>query len=335
MKSLVRAFAGAVQRAPWAVVIVTILITVVLGSLAGKYLPAEDQNESFAPDAPELSASTYIAETFGSVASMQVLMSSTAGDVITLDALNAVMALNESVLASDAAQYIAGSEQAPAILSHLAPVQFALEAGAAYPASDVEVKALYVAGTEELPAEFRSFLTALVSEDFDPDAVVAEYGLTSISYVSTDDIEEFADRAVAFADAVMAALAPASITMDPFSQELIFGSSDEFQDEFLRLFASAGLIILLVLAIVFVVRPSSVKDRGLFVSGVVLMLVGAGISVAPGLALLFPDVLPQSWADAGLAPVLLTALTFYLAAFLLWTVGSRRLPRTVADTLLA
>lgn len=105
MKSLVRALASAVRKAPWAVVVVTILITVVLGSLAGKYLPAEDQNESFAPDAPELSASTYITETFGSVASMQVLMSSKTGDVITIDALNAVMALNESVLASDAAQY--------------------------------------------------------------------------------------------------------------------------------------------------------------------------------------------------------------------------------------
>jgi hypothetical protein len=196
------------------------------------------------------------------------------------------------------------------------------------------VKALYIGGLDELPPEFRSFLTALVSEDANLETATAEYGLTAISYVSSDDFDESAGRAVVLADAVWATPTPDSVTLDPFSQELIFGSSDEFQTEILRLFASAGLIILLVLATVFLVRPSSAKDRGLFIGGVVLMVVGAAISIAPGLALLFPDVLPQSWADAGLGPVLLTAVTFYIAAFLLWTVGSRRLRRTVADTLL-
>ena len=89
MKSLVRALAGSVQKAPWAVVGVTVVLTLVLGYFAGQYLPAEDQNESFAPDAPELAASAFISETFGAVATMQVLTSSTTEDVITLDALNA------------------------------------------------------------------------------------------------------------------------------------------------------------------------------------------------------------------------------------------------------
>jgi predicted RND superfamily exporter protein len=334
VKSLVRGLASSVQKAPWLVVGATILLTLVLGYFAGQYLPAEDQNESFAPDAPELSASAYISETFGAVATMQVLTSSTTGDVITLDALNAQLSLAESVNASEGGEYLAVSSEVPAVLSYLAPVQFALDEGAPFPTSDAEVKALYVDGIDELPPEFRSFLTALVSEDADLSAVTAQYGLTAISYVSSDDFDESARRAVILADAVWATPTPESITLDPFSQELIFGSSDDFQEEILRLFASAGLIILLVLAIVFLVRPSSVKDRGLFIAGVVLMLIGAAISVAPGLALLFPDVLPQSWADAGLAPVLLTALLFYVAAFLLWSVGSRRLRRTVADTLL-
>ena len=334
MKSLVRALAGSVQKAPWIVVGATVVLTLVLGYFAGQYLPAEDQNESFAPDAPELAASAYISETFGAVATMQVLTSSTTDDVITLDALNAQLSLDESVHASEGGEYLAGSSEVPAVLSFLAPVQFALQEGAPFPTSDAEVKALYVGGLEGLPPEFKGFLSALVSEDADLDTATAQYGLTAISYVSSDDFDESARRAVLLADAVWAAPTPESITLDPFSQELIFGSSDDFQEEILRLFASAGLIILLVLAIVFLVRPSSVKDRRLFVAGVVLMLIGAGISIAPGLALLFPDVLPGSWADAGLGPVLLTALLFYVAAFLLWSVGSRRLRRTVADTLL-
>ncbi|MCH7670430.1 MAG: MMPL family transporter [Acidobacteria bacterium] len=334
MKSLVRGLASAVRRVPWVVVGVTVVLTMVFGSLASQFLPAEDQNEAFAPNAPELSASTFISETFGSVASMQVLTSSSTGDVITLDALNAVFALDESVRASDAAQYLADSQEFSAVLSHLAPVQFALQAGAEYPTSDSEVKALYVGGFGELPVEFQAFMTALVSEDANFETATAEYGLTAISYVSSDDFDESARRAVAVADAVSIAQTSESIAMDPFSQELIFGSSDDFQQEILRLFASAGLIILLVLASVFMVRTGSVRDRGLFVVGIVLMVIGASISIAPGLALLFPDVLPASWADAGLGPVLLTALMFYVAAFLLWTVGSRRIRRTVADTLL-
>lgn len=334
MKALVRGLAASVQKAPWAVLGITIALTLVLGYFAGQYLPAEDQNESFAPDAPELQASAFISETFGAVATMQVLTSSSSGDVITLDALNAQLSLDESVTASEGGEYLAQSSEIPAILSYLAPVQFAVQEGAPFPTSDAEVKALYAGGLDGLPPEFRSFLTALVSEDADLAAATAQYGLTAISYVSSDDFDESARRAVLLADAVWATPTSDSITLDPFSQELIFGSSDDFQEEILRLFASAGLIILLVLAIVFLVRPSSVKDRGLFIAGVVLMLIGAAISIAPGLALLFPDILPQSWADAGLGPVLLTAVVFYVAAFLLWSVGSRRLRRTVADTLL-
>jgi predicted RND superfamily exporter protein len=334
LKSLVRGLASAVGKAPWVVIGVTIAITLVLGYFASLYLPAEDQNESFAPNAPELSASTFISETFGSVATMQILTSSSTGDVITLDALVAALALDETVRSSEGGQYLADSSEVPALLSFLAPVQFALEEGAPFPTSDAEVKALYVAGLEQLPAEFRTFLTALVSQDADLKAATAEYGLTAISYVSSDDFDESAGRAVAIADAVWATPAPESITLDPFSQELIFGSSDDFQEEILRLFASAALIILLVLAVVFLVRPDSVRDRGLFIAGVVLMAIGASISIAPSLALLFPDVFPESWADAGLGPVLLAAALFYVAAFFLWTIGSRRLRRTVADTLL-
>ena len=175
-----------------------------------------------------------------------------------------------------AGEYLADSAEVPAVLSYLAPVQFALQGGAPSPTSDAEVKALYVAGLNELPPEFRSFLTALVSEDANLETAVARYGLTAIAYVSSDDFDESAasGRSPSLTQCGPHRL-PSAVTLDPFSQELIFGSSDEFQTEILRLFASAGLIILLVLAIVFLVRPSSVKDRRLFIAGVVLMIIGA------------------------------------------------------------
>jgi predicted RND superfamily exporter protein len=336
VKSLVNAIATVVRKAPWVVIVVTLVITFALGGLASNYLPAEDQNESFAPDAPELNAASEIGEQFGSTASrLQVLTSSTADDVITLEGLQTTTALDETVRASEAAEYLIDANGTPAVLSYLAPVQFAIQDGAPVPTSDAEVKALYALGMDSVPQEFRSFLVALLSTDADVESATASFGLTAITYeTDAENFDESARRATLVADAVAEAPTPVSITNDSFSQELIFASGGDFEAEILRMFAAAGLIILLVLSIVFVVKPSTMKDRGLFYVGVALMLGGVLISIAPSLGLLFPDVFPASWGEAEIGPVLMAAGILYLAAFVLWTVGSRKLRRTAADTLL-
>ncbi|VAW08426.1 hypothetical protein MNBD_ACTINO01-2071, partial [hydrothermal vent metagenome] len=334
MKTLVNALAAAVKRAPWVVIALTIVITAILGSFAGKYLPSADQNESFAPDAPELAAGSEIAQTFGAVSRIQVLTSSTTGDVITLDGLQAVIALEESIRGSDAGDILIDLPQSPAIVTFMAPVQFAIQGGAPMPTSDAEVKALYTAGLSMMPTEFTSFLTALVSDDADLEAATAELGLSAVSYESSDNFDEAAVAAGSISDAIVSAPTPSTITNEAFSLELIFAAGDDFQTEILRLFASAGLIIFLVLAIIFLVKPSAVKDRALYIAGIVLMLAGLSIALAPSLALVIPGVFPQSWADADLGPILLTAALFYLAAFILWAVGSGKLRRTTSDTLI-
>jgi len=142
------------------------VITFGLGSLASKYLPAEDQNESFAPDAPELVAAAEIGEQFGSTtARLQVLTSSTDNDVITLVGFEAAEALDESVRMSDAGSYLVDSNGSPAVLSYLAPVQFAIQGGAPVPTSDAEVKTLYTMGLDSVAPEVRSFLVALLSTE--------------------------------------------------------------------------------------------------------------------------------------------------------------------------
>jgi hypothetical protein len=333
VKTLVNGLATAVRRFPWVVIALTVIISMVLGGFAGQFQPAEDQNESFAPDAPELTAATEIGERFGSSTRLQVLASSTTGDVITLEALEAANALDQSVRSGPAAEYLIDTPQSPAVLSYLAPVQFAVDNGAPFPTSDEEVKALYITGLEEVPAQFRSFLEALVSDEADLEAATAELGLSAITYATSDDFDVAAERARAVADSAEATPTD-SVTLEPFSVELIFASGDDFQEEILRLFLAAGLIIILVLAIVFLVRPRTVRNRWLFVLGIVLMAIGAGIAVAPSLAAIFPDTFPSSWADASLGSVALLALLFYVIAFFLWTVGSRNLRRTTADTLL-
>lgn len=335
MKSLVNGLATAVRRFPWVVIVATLVISVVLGAFGGQFAPAEDQNESFAPEAPELTAATEISVRFGAVSRMQVLTSSTTGDVITLDGLQAAVALDESVRSSEAGDILVDTENNPAILSFMAPALLAIDAGAPAPTTDAEVKELWVAGFESVPAEFREFLTALVSDDADLATGTAELGLTSITYESSDDFDELADRALLIAEAVESAPTPDTITEEPFSQELIFASGDDFQTEVARLLISAALIIVLVLAIIFLVRPSQVRDRTMLVLGLVLLLAGVAVAVTPGLAQIFPDLFPEALRDAELGVIVLTALMLYAAAFLLWTFGSpRSLRRTTADTLL-
>jgi len=82
VKSLVNGLAWVVRRAPWAVIIVTVVFALVLGGFAGQFQPSEDQNEGFSPDAPELVAAEAISDRFGADTNqsvMQVIVSSTGG----------------------------------------------------------------------------------------------------------------------------------------------------------------------------------------------------------------------------------------------------------------
>lgn len=333
MKRLVNLLSAVVMRAPWVVIGATIVITFVLGGFGGQFQPAEDQNEAFAPEAAELTASNDINATFGAVARMQVLTSAT-GDVITLEALESAQALETALRTSDASDLLVDTPQSPAFLSHLAPVQFALDGGAPAPTSDAEVKALYAQGLQQAPPEFRSFLEALVSDDADPDSGTAELGLGVVTYQTSDDFDEAAENAKRIGEAVEAATTVGAVTVEPFSVELIFASGEDFEQEVLRLLAAAAMIILLVLAVIFFVRTQTPRGNRIFVAGIILMAIGAGVAVAPGLALLFPDTFPESWGEAALGPVLLTSLAFYVLAFVLWSSQTRKLRRTTADTLL-
>lgn len=334
MKSLVNAVASAVRRAPWLVIIATVVLSMVMGAFSGNFTPAEDQNESFAPEAPELAAQATIGELFGSTQSaMQVLISSDRGDVITLDALAATAAIEESVRSSELAEFLADSPDSPAVASYMAPVGFAIAEGAPAPASDEEVKAMYVQAYGDLPAQQTGFVDLLLPTDADPSAGETDLGILVVSYQSSEDFDEGARRAQIAAEAVAAAALPDGVNADPFNQELIFANQDDFTSEILSLFISAGFIIISVLAAVYLLRPPSGVGRGLTIAGFILLVGAIAVVTLPSLAAIFPDVFPEAISDWETGTVALAGAATLLVVFAVWSVASGRLRRTVADTM--
>lgn len=123
MVHFVNLLSGAVRRFPWPTIVAVLVLFFVLSSFIPQAQTAT-QNEGFAPDAPELTASEDIAELFGEDTGgtvMQVVITSEDGDVITAEGLETVetvtQVLEDSELAVDLQDTGQGS-----VVSFLAPV---------------------------------------------------------------------------------------------------------------------------------------------------------------------------------------------------------------------
>ncbi len=342
MKALVNLLAALVRRLPWVVVIGVILITMVFGNFAQQFQPADNDNESFAPEEPELEAIDTISDLFGAESSqsvMQVIISSDSGDVLTLDGLTAVDAVRTTVLGGSLAPYLLDQEGTGPVVHYLTPVEFAIGNGAPAPTTDQEVKELYqsVLNSPDTPAELGGLAAGLLPAQGDPTSATSPSGLLLIfntGAASTDEFDEFTAASGDAAAEIQATPLPAGLTAEPFSFELLFSDTSDFEAEIARLFATAGFIILLVLSIIFLVRPKTGRDRVLSIVGLIAMLVAVGILVLPSLATLWPDAFPEAIQDLELGVVLGAAAGIYLVVYLLWSFASKGLRRTTADTLL-
>ncbi len=336
MYSFVNLLSWIVRRAPWAVIIGTVVVALVFGGFAGQFQPSEDQNESFAPDAPELAAADTISAQFGADISqsvMQIIVSSTGGDVITVDGHAATSAIQQAIFAGPMAGYLTTSPGQSPVVSYMSPVDQAVTAGAPVPTTDAELKALYTSALSQIPLEQQGFLDGMLPADADRAGLVSPSGLVISFSVGEFDDQAFVDAVVATADAIAAIPLPAGYEAEPFSMELIFAGTDEFQAEIGRLFASAGFIILLVLTTVFLVLPKKRKNKIIAGVGVAAMLGAIAMLVLPGLAKGFPDLFPSGIGDWSTSTLLIGALSVFALVFAVWSFSTGRLRRTVADTL--
>ena len=330
MKLLTNFFSSAATKRPVITILVVLLLTGFFGYMAGQ---AEELSTSFGGelDTPEIQASSKLGEYFqtsGSQSVFQIIISGE--DVLTVDGYLAWQEINKAVSESEIYPYLV-KDQGGAVQGFFAPVDFAkafnpaINVGAM---SDEQFKQLYNQANAQMPAEFKAFASALLSSTYNEDLTAASAGLAIVTIDSSLIVQEFggSDGAfieqprmeVALADALNQ-ISVGSIKVSGFSFGLLLGNEgDDFLEEIGILFAQAFLIILVVLAYIFFIRPRkgfNILKSGrrtfsdlLLSLGAILLSIGwmqgAGTILGPG----YLDIIGAPNQVSQIAPIILIGL---------------------------
>ena len=261
MERLVRAFSRAVVRAPWVVIVLALVLTAIFGAFSSQQEQVTG-NEGFSPDNEELTALERAGELFGGGQSVVQVVIETAGDdAFTADAYAATLAVEEAIRGAVPAERLVDDPTQPAILSYFAPLQGAAQAQGIDPTtlSDEQLKQTYQQAFAQSPGQLQSTLSALLPQSADAAAAQADSGLM-LAFVDTTGLEgtdgqtELINLQQELAAAVRSADLPEGIDARPFAFELLFGDTS-FINEVARLFTFAAIIIVVVLAMVYFIRP--------------------------------------------------------------------------------
>ncbi len=330
MKLLTSFFSSAATKRPIITILVVLMLTGFFGYMAGQ---AEELSTSFGGelDTPEIQAQSKLGEYFqtsGSQSVFQIIMSGE--DVLTVDGYLAWQEINKAVLDSEIYPYLV-KQQGAAVQGFFAPVDFAKAFNPALNVSamsDEQFKQLYNQSNSQMPPEFKAFASALLSSTYDEETTTATAGLAIITIDSSMIVQDFggSDGAfieqprmeVALADALNQ-ISAGSIKVSGFSFGLLLGNEgDDFLEEIGILFGQAFLIILVVLAYIFFIRPRkgfNILKSGrrtfsdlLLSLGAILLSIGwmqgAGTILGPG----FLDIIGAPNQVSQIAPIILIGL---------------------------
>ena len=330
MKLLTNFFSSAATKRPVITILVVLLLTGFFGYMAGQ---AEELSTSFGGelDTPEIQAQSKLGEYFQTSGSQSVFQIIVSGeDVLTVDGYLAWQEINKAVLQSEIYPYLV-KDQGGAVQGFFAPVDFAkafnptLNVSAM---SDEQFKQLYNQANGQMPPEFKAFAAALLSSTYDEDKTTASAGLAIVTIDSSLIVEEFGGSdgvfieqprmEVALSDA-LSEISIGDIKVSGFSFGLLLGNEgDDFLEEIGLLFGQAFIIILVVLAYIFFIRPR--KGFGILKSGrrtfsdlllslgAILLSIGwmqgAGTILGPG----YLDIIGAPNQVSQIAPIILIGL---------------------------
>jgi len=330
MKLLTNFFSSAATKRPVITILVVLLLTGFFGYMAGQ---AEELSTSFGGelDTPEIQAQSKLGEYFqtsGSQSVFQIIMSGE--DVLTVDGYLAWQEIQKAVSESEIYPYLV-SDQGSAVQGFFAPVDFAKAFNPSLNVSamsDDQFKQLYNQANSQMPAEFKAFASALLSSTYDEELTTATAGLAIVTIDSSMIVQDFggSDGAfieqprmeVALADALNQ-ISVGNIKVSGFSFGLLLGNEgDDFLEEIGLLFGQAFLIILVVLAYIFFIRPRkgfNILKSGrrtfsdlLLSLGAILLSIGwmqgAGTILGPG----FLDIIGAPNQVSQIAPIILIGL---------------------------
>ena len=330
MKLLTNFFSSAATKRPVITILVVLLLTGFFGYMAGQ---AEELSTSFGGelDTPEIQAQSKLGDYFqtsGSQSVFQIIMSG--DDVLTVDGYLAWQEIQKAVSESEIYPYLV-NDQGGAVQGFFAPVDFAKAFNPSLNVSamsDDQFKQLYNQANSQMPAEFKAFASALLSSTYDEELTTATAGLAIVTIDSSMIVQDFggSDGAfieqprmeVALADALNQ-ISVGNIKVSGFSFGLLLGNEgDDFLEEIGILFGQAFLIILVVLAYIFFIRPRkgfNILKSGrrtfsdlLLSLGAILLSIGwmqgAGTILGPG----YLDIIGAPNQVSQIAPIILIGL---------------------------
>ncbi len=274
MKGFVNLLATLVRRSPWGVLAGAIAVTLGFGF----FLPQQEMasgNEGFSPDSAEFKALDIIDQHFAdnSEEPVQIVITARDGDVLTADGLRDYVAVQDAIKASEASDLLKDRPGGD-IVGYFDPVveglqQRAQADGVPFDAllagiTDGEVKQAFRDALAEVPPELADLFSGLLAEGSDLTAPIADTGLM-VAFLNVADLDDpdqtiLQDKEVDMADAV-AAVPTTATDGAAFSFALLFANADEFAAEIGRLFATAFLIIVLILLFVYWVTPRARMSR--------------------------------------------------------------------------
>lgn len=272
MKPIVSAFAAAARRAPAVVVLVSLILTGVMGSFATE-IEIDQGNEAFSPDNAEIAASETIQQVFAGDSTervFQVIVRDPDGDVIGSEGVRTALAVEEAIRSKVGARLVDTPER-PGVVSFATPVVRAAMAEGVSPdqlggLGDDRIDELYRTALANAPAEQQGFLTGLLAEQGEASAATSPGGLV-LAFVAAESsgsaVDDF-DALIAADEEIAEAVrsVDSDLEVRPFSQNLLFAGITDFTNEVGRLFAFAGVIIVVILAFVYWLRPRGEATAG-------------------------------------------------------------------------
>ena len=320
MATLFRNLAALIVRRPVLVLVAAIAVTLVFAGFSTQAVNEQDVTV----DESELTrAQDTLDESFGERQSVLQVVLQADGDIRSADALRATLAITEAIESSDVADTLIDGGQQPAITSFLAGAEQGVQMAGLDPddLDDEQVRDLKDRAGEMLPDQVAGQLDALLGEGDPPSA-----GLLLV-FQDTDGLDDDAATAQQreLAQVINDVEVADSLTVDPFSFGILLTEGD-IGPEIGRLFGTALLIILVVLAIVYWVRPEAgqrrrigrrtAADIALTLAVIIMSVVwmqGIGVLLGPDYADLIDYFSPQTQ----IVPILIVGLGVDFAIHLL------------------